>query len=93
MSAWLTLPEELKVPKEAAAKTPMLWAHGRYDDKVLFEQQAFGVNKLKEAGVTVTDTAYDMGHESHPEEMVALADFLESTLFGNDDGEKPKSEL
>lgn len=93
LSAWLTLPDELKVQAEAVAKTPMLWAHGRFDDKVLFEQQAFGVGKLREAGVKVTDTSYDMGHESHPEEMVALAEFLEETLFENDDEGKPKSEL
>ena len=93
LSAWLTLPDELKVPLETATRTPMLWAHGRFDDKVLFEQQAFGVGKLREAGVKVTDTSYNMGHESHPEEMVALAEFVEATLFGNGVGEKPKSEL
>lgn len=83
LSAWLTLPDSLDVPKEAAELTPLLWCHGRYDDKVLFEQQAFGVDKLREAGVKVIDSAYDMGHESHPEEMVAFASFLEATFLGN----------
>ena len=94
LSAWLTLPDSLDVPKEAAESTPLLWCHGRYDDKVLFEQQAFGVGKLREAGVKVTDKAYDMGHESHPDEMVAFANFLEATLLGDSEGGKqPNDEL
>ena len=30
-----------------------------------------------------------MGHESHPEEMAAFADFLEAALLG--DGENPNT--
>ena len=94
LSAWLTLPDSLDVPKEAAESTPLLWCHGRYDDKVLFEQQAFGVDKLREEGVKVTDKAYDMGHESHPDEMVAFAKFLEATLLGDSqEGKQPNDEL
>ena len=89
LSAWLTLPESLQVPQEAAEKTPLLWCHGRFDDKVLFEQQSFGVGKLRESGVKVKDTFYDIGHESHPEEMAAFADFLEAALLG--DGENPNT--
>ena len=84
LSGWLTLPDELKVPEQARDKTPLLWAHGEYDDKVLFEQQAFGVDKLRGEGVKVTDLQYDMGHQSDPDELVELAKFLESTLFGSD---------
>lgn len=82
LSAWLTLPEELQVP-EAAKKTPLFWGHGRMDDKVLFEQQAFGVNKLREQGVEIVDRAYPMGHMSHPDEVDYLAEFVDNALFGS----------
>lgn len=87
LSAWLTLPEELDV-SDQAKKSPLFWAHGRMDDKVLFEQQAFGVAKLKSQGVSVIDKAYSMGHSSHPEEMEDLADFVERTLFPSDGASK-----
>lgn len=83
LSAWVTLPKELKVTEDAASKTPLFWGHGRMDDKVLFEQQAFGVEKLKAQGVSVTDKAYDMGHSSDPDEMAYLAKFVDEMLFGD----------
>lgn len=85
LSAWLTLPEELKV-SDSAKQTPLFWGHGRLDDKVLFPQQAFGVEKLKAQGVSVEDRAYNMGHSSHPEEMEYLAEFVEKALFGGGEG-------
>jgi lysophospholipase-2 len=54
LSAWLTMPDQLKVA-DGAKKTPLYWGHGTYDDKVMFSQQAFGVGKLREQGVDVTD--------------------------------------
>jgi len=54
LSGWLTLPEQLDVSDEAK-KTPLYWGHGSFDDKVLFEQQAYGVAKLREQGVNVQD--------------------------------------
>lgn len=52
------------------------------DDKVLFAQQKFGIDRLKGAGViSVKDEAYDMGHSSHPDEMQALADFVDECIF------------
>jgi len=90
LSAWLTMPEELEV-SDTAKKTPLFWGHGRLDDKVLFPQQAFGVEKLKSQGVYVVDQAYDMGHSSHPDEMEYLAEFVDKALFGSSDG--VKSEL
>jgi lysophospholipase-2 len=86
LSAWLVLPGELQVP-ETAQKTPLYWGHGRLDDKVLFPQQKFGVDKLREAGVTVTDEQFNMGHMSHPDEMQALADFVDQMIFGDDSKE------
>ena len=83
LSAWLTLVDELDVDQEAK-KTPLLWAHGRDDDKVLFEQQAFGVQKLREQGVEVIAKDYDMGHESAPEEIEAMATFLDEIFFGDE---------
>ena len=83
LSAWLKLADELKVA-EAVKATPLFWGHGTYDDKVLFEQQAFGVNKLKEEGVEVVASSYPVGHSSHPDEIQSLADFLDKILYGDD---------
>jgi len=81
LSGWLTLKEDLTISDEVAKATPLFWGHGQFDDKVLFEQQAHGVGKLRELGVDVTDGSYPMGHSSHPKEMNALAEFLEKVLF------------
>mmetsp|Transcript_48090 Transcript_48090/g.71271 ORF Transcript_48090/g.71271 Transcript_48090/m.71271 type:complete len:243 (+) Transcript_48090:39-767(+) len=83
LSAWLTLTDELSVP-EAAKVTPLFWAHGQYDDKVLFEQQAFGVEKLETQGISITKSDYPMGHESHPKEIEAFATFVDDLLFGEE---------
>ena len=49
--------------------------------KVLFEQQAHGVEKLTELGVNIEHEAYPMGHQSHPKETEAMAAFIERVLF------------
>lgn len=85
LSAWLTLPEELQVSQAAVQETPLFWGHGTLDDKVLFPQQKFGVDKLRASGVTVTDEQYDMGHSSHPDEMESLAEFVEKMIFSEDE--------
>jgi lysophospholipase-2 len=81
LSGWLTLRKDL-VLSEEAKKTPLFWGHGEYDDKVLFEQQFFGVKKLREQGVQVTKKVYHMGHQFGPEEMNDMAAFLDSVLHG-----------
>ena len=86
LSGWLTLAKELQVT-DLAKQTPCWWAHGKFDDKVMFKQQAFGATKLQEAGVTVSTLQYRIGHESDPEEISALAEFLDTTLFGADQSE------
>ncbi|CAB9521554.1 protein thioesterase 1 [Seminavis robusta] len=87
LSAWLTLPGDLDV-SDNAKQIPLFWGHGKMDDKVLFAQQAFGVEKLRSQGVSVVDKAYNMGHSSHPEEMEYLAEFVDKAIFGD-----AKSEL
>lgn len=82
LSAWLTLPDASTVGK--AKQTPLFWGHGKFDDKVLFPQQKFGVEKLREEGVNITDKSYDMGHSSHPDEMKDFALFVDSCLFKSD---------
>ena len=77
---WLTLKDDLAVTKEVAQATPLFWGHGQWDDKVLFEQQAEGVNKLRALGVDVTDASYPMAHSSHPKELEAMAEFVEKVL-------------
>lgn len=81
LSGWLTLKDELSVTEEVAKATPLFWGHGQWDDKVLFEQQAHGVEKLRNVGVEVTDFSYPMGHSSHPQEVEAMAEFVEKVLF------------
>jgi lysophospholipase II len=81
LSGWLTMPERWNATIGVAQRTPLFWGHGRMDDKVLFEQQAFGVTKLKSQGIQVSDTAYNMGHSSHPQEMDDMSEFVERCLF------------
>lgn len=79
LSGWVTLPTELH-----KKDTPLFWGHGRFDDKVLFEQQAYGVKKLKEdLGVDVLSKSYDVAHGSIPTEIKDMADFLDKILFQN----------
>ena len=86
LSGWLTLTGATGY-QAVNTDTPLFWAHGQYDDKVLFEQQAFGVNQLTEAGVSVEAENYPMGHSSHPDEMQAFAKFLTRVLFDDSKSE------
>lgn len=62
---------------------------GQYDDKILFEQQMYGVNKLENEGVDVIACAYPVGHESsNYEEIDDMAGFLESVLCSETQTEK-----
>jgi dipeptidyl aminopeptidase/acylaminoacyl peptidase len=71
----------LNVEEKTASSTPLFWAHGQYDDKILFEQQILGVKKLKSVGVDVTAKAYPVGHESaNFEEIEDMAEFIERVL-------------
>jgi len=91
LSGWLTLTDELQVPEEAK-ETPLFWAHGQYDDKVLFEHQAFGIHKLEELGVKdIESKSYRMGHSSDPDEISSLAAFVEKVVFGEDDKKSTSS--
>jgi len=93
MSGWLPMKEYLEVSEESAATTPLFWAHGQYDDKILFEQQMYGVNKLEGVGVDVTARSYPVGHESSNfEEIDDMAGFLEAVLCPPaQEGKVPKS--
>jgi len=82
LSGWLTPKEKWSIPGNAAERTPLFWAHGKYDDKVLFEQQEYGVDKLKDMGVKdILEKQYVMGHSSDPEELEELAKFVDAVLF------------
>jgi lysophospholipase II len=87
LSAWLTLTDDVVAGMDDTKKTvPSFWAHGTYDDKVLFEHQHFGVTKLTEAGVKSIETRqYPMGHESIPKEVTEMAEFLDRIFFGKDE--------
>lgn len=83
MSGWLPLKEYLEVSEEVAKATPLFWAHGQLDDKILYEQQVYGVDKLDSLGVDVTAHSYPVGHESTSnwEEIEDMAHFIESILL------------
>jgi lysophospholipase-2 len=91
LSGWLTLRNDLVVSEEAK-KTPLFWGHGDHDDKVLFEQQFFGVKMLREQGVQVTKKAYQMGHQADPEEINDMAAFLDLVLHGEAKDAKVQNE-
>ena len=84
LSGWLTLADEVQV-SDAAKQTPLFWGHGEYDDKVLFEQQAYGVEKLQQQDIQVEAQHYPMGHASHPQEIARFASFLDQVLFGDNE--------
>ena len=81
LSGWLTMTKEMTL---ANGSTPLFWAHGEYDDKVLFGHQKFGIEKLKNDGgaTDVTSKSYKMGHESNIQEIQDLAMFLDRVFFG-----------
>lgn len=87
LSGWLTLRDELDVSEESK-QTPLFWGHGKFDDKVLFEQQGHGVKLLQDQGVSVQAASYPVGHSSHPDEIDAFATFLDNLLYGDDLGSK-----
>ena len=90
MSGWLPMKNYLDV-SEKSATTPLFWAHGQYDEKILFDQQMYGVNKLEGVGVDVTAYSYPVGHEStsNYEEIDDMASFIESVLCPEDSEETP----
>jgi len=104
LSAWLTLPKEViaegvtkKDSNNPRLQIPLFWGHGTYDDKVLFEQQKFGIETLSnEFGLDyklITQTQYPMGHESCGQETKDLAEFVDNALFGSRDGDEAKADL
>lgn len=101
LSAWLTLPEEVaaldKKEDDPRLGIPLFWGHGTYDDKVLFEQQKFGVetlaNKFGLDHKLITHTQYPMGHQSCEQEMSDLAEFVDTVLFGSEGDDATKSDL
>jgi predicted esterase len=67
-----------------STEVPLFWGHGRYDDKVLFEHQAVGVQYLQEQrGVQqIQAQQYPIGHSSDPNELRDMADFVDRIVFG-----------
>jgi len=92
MSGWLPLKEYLDVSEEIAKATPLFWAHGQMDDKILYEQQVYGVDKLDSLGVDVTAHSYPVGHESTSnwEEIQDMAEFVETVLCQSEDEDDQK---
>ncbi len=87
LSGWLTLRDELHI-SENAKQTPLFWGHGKFDDKVLFEQQGHGVKILQNEGVSIQADSYPVGHSSHPDEIDAFATFLDNVLYGEEGSKK-----
>jgi len=93
LSAWLTLcgdkNDMSSFVKENVKNTPLFWGHGTFDDKVLFEQQMFGVHKLAEVtdNNNIETADYPIGHSSHPKEMEDFAKFIDKILFDNENND------
>jgi lysophospholipase II len=85
LSGWLTLREEFSF-SNSMLRPPLFWGHGKFDDKVLFEQQDHGVQILRNLGVEVLAKSYPIGHSSDPNEINELASFLDNLLY-NENGE------
>ena len=83
LSGWLPMRKRFKAnPAVSETKSPLFWAHGLYDEKVLIEQQVLGVQKLSDRGISVTACSYPVGHESFDsQEIVQMAQFMDETLF------------
>jgi lysophospholipase-2 len=82
LSGWICPKKNWNIPKPMATETSLLWAHGTFDDKVLFEQQAHGIQKLEDMGVTsIESQQYHIGHSSDPKEIEELAIFVDQVLF------------
>ena len=75
---------------------PLFWGHGLYDEIVLIEHQKAGVDFLTARGLLPSPKStlpsppikvlqYPVGHSSDPNEMKAVADFIETILFAEND--------
>jgi len=87
LSGWLTLEEDYhsKTSTSDMKLPPLFWGHGQYDDKVLFEQHSHGIQVLQDKlDIDITYDFYPVGHSSDPDEIQALAHFLDRLLYGND---------
>ena len=82
LSGWVTFDNIPSEQKEIVKHIPLFLGHGSFDDKVLFEQQNHAEITLTGEGVNdIESRSYDMGHSSHPQEMVDMAKFLKKILF------------
>ena len=50
----------------ALKETPLLWGHGKYYDKVLFDLHKIGAKKIKEQRINVEACSYPMHHSVCP---------------------------
>jgi lysophospholipase II len=73
--------------KQLQQQIPLFWGHGTYDDKVLYEHQQIGIDHLiqNHCAKHVTSKNYPVGHSSHPNEMKALAEFIDNIFFPKED--------
>jgi len=82
LSGWLPNSWNFPVNSYVAEMTPLLWAHGAYDNKVLFMQQALGTQRLMKEGIDVTVRTYPCAHESYnSQEINDMAEFVDDVLF------------
>ena len=65
LAASVPLPE----PEAARTATPVYWGHGRRDPNIPFVLAQRGRARLREAGVPLVTSDYDIGHWMVPEEI------------------------
>ncbi|MDY7226749.1 alpha/beta hydrolase [Hyalangium rubrum] len=82
LSGTLIAQEEWKARAAGRKELPVFQGHGEYDDILPFHAAERLYKLLKEAGLSVDFFPFDGPHTIAPEELRALADFLEARLEG-----------
>ena len=100
LSGWLPFRQNTNDWTESSqtSRVPLFWGHGQYDEVVLIEHQKAGIDHLIERGLVSHDKSkspmdttgvqsfqYPVGHSSDPNEMKAMADFIDRILFTETD--------
>jgi len=80
LSCYTLLPDEQKHIPAATKQTPVLLAHGKYDDVVDFSLGETSYQLLSQAGFAVEFQSFEMAHTVSDEEITVIADWIARCL-------------
>lgn len=60
--------------------TPLFLAHGYYDEQIPYQETFTAINSLKEIGLNITFTPYEIAHEIDTDEIRDLREWLNEHL-------------